>query len=236
MTSQSADYRYQKDQHVANTSPLINGGVQNNNGKGVGISNELKFAASGELDNGYSWNYHMELDPNGGGTTDADDSALTIYTNGMGTVGIFDSEGGLSTELGWGIGALGTGQDYANTMTRIGMGSDVSAEAHVAYYTPAGLLPFGIEAAAGMGAKIQSLRRRCPVSHEGGAGKTSHESSRPWNKGSQLMNETRPIVRSHDIIHQPPCVNGGVQVLLVVCILQSECMLYFFELVSNPNQ
>ena len=50
----------------------------------------------------------MELDPNGGGTTD-DDSSLTINTNGMGTIGIFDSEGGLSTELADGVGALGTG-------------------------------------------------------------------------------------------------------------------------------
>ena len=34
-----------------------------NTGKGLGISNELTFSASGELDNGYTWNYAMELDP-----------------------------------------------------------------------------------------------------------------------------------------------------------------------------
>ena len=45
----------------ANASYLINGG-QNSNGKGIGISNELMFSASGELDNGYSWKYHTELD------------------------------------------------------------------------------------------------------------------------------------------------------------------------------
>ena len=100
----------------AKASYAVNGGAGNNLDKGLGVSNELKFSASGELENGYSWNYHMELDPNGGGTTDADDSALTINTNGMGTVGIFDSEGGLSTELSYGIGALGTGIDYANAM------------------------------------------------------------------------------------------------------------------------
>ena len=40
------------------------GGGANNDDKGLGISNELMFKASGELDNGYTWNYHMELDPN----------------------------------------------------------------------------------------------------------------------------------------------------------------------------
>ena len=105
----------------SNASYLVNGGGSNNNDKGLGISNELKFAASGELDNGFTWNsYHMELDPNGGGTTDNDDTALTINTNGMGTIGIFDSEGGLSTELGYGIGAVRNWIDYANTMASSG--------------------------------------------------------------------------------------------------------------------
>jgi hypothetical protein len=138
----------------ANASYLINGGVQNNNGKGIGISNELKFAASGELDNGYSWNYHMEIDPNGGGTMDNDDSALTINTGGMGTIGIFDSEGGLSTELGYGIGALGVGLDYANSMassghTAMNWGLDVSSHPNVQYHAPSDVLPFGITAKIG---------------------------------------------------------------------------------------
>ena len=36
-------------------------GQQKDNG--IGISNELTFTASGELDNGYTWSYAMELDP-----------------------------------------------------------------------------------------------------------------------------------------------------------------------------
>jgi hypothetical protein len=132
----------------ATATYVINGG-QNSTGKAIGISNELMFSASGELDNGYTWKYHTELDMADGGQASNDDTALVIGLGDLGTVGIYDAEGGLSTELGFGIGAVGVGQDYANTMTRIGMGSDVSAEAHVAYYTPAGLLPFGIEAAAG---------------------------------------------------------------------------------------
>ena len=36
-------------------------GVQTDNG--IGVTNELNFTASGEMDNGYTWSYSMELDP-----------------------------------------------------------------------------------------------------------------------------------------------------------------------------
>ena len=103
------------------------GGDQDNTGKGIGISNELNFTASGELDNGFTWKYHTELDPAAGGaTTLNDDAAIVIGMNDLGTLGIYVAEGGLSTELGFGIGAMGTGADFANTMTNIGRGYDVS--------------------------------------------------------------------------------------------------------------
>ena len=38
----------------AKASYVINGG-QNSTGKGIGISNDLMFSASGELDNGFTW-------------------------------------------------------------------------------------------------------------------------------------------------------------------------------------
>ena len=132
----------------ANASYVISGG-QNNDNKGIGISNELMFSASGELDNGFTWKYHTELDMADGGAASNDDTAIVIGMGDMGTLGIYDAEGGLSTELGYGIGALGVGQDYANTMTRIGLGSDVSADPHVAYTTPAGLIPFGVSVSVG---------------------------------------------------------------------------------------
>jgi len=146
----------------AKASYTVSGGVGNNDNKGLGISNELNFAASGELDNGYTWNYHMELDPAAGGaTTVQDDTALTLNTNGMGTVGIFDSEGGLSTELGWGIGALGTGQDYANTMGAaatngaLNWGYDVSSYTNLQYHTPADILPLGLAAKIGFAPNLE---------------------------------------------------------------------------------
>jgi outer membrane protein OmpU len=131
----------------AKASYVINS--KTHTGKAFGVSNELNFSASGELDNGYTWNYHTELDPADGGTATNDDSALVVGLGDLGTVGIYDSEGGLSTETSWGIGAMGAGSDYGNTMTRIGIGSDVSAEQHIEYHTPSGLLPLGIAISAG---------------------------------------------------------------------------------------
>jgi hypothetical protein len=134
----------------AKASYVINGGDQNNSNKGLGVSNELMFKASGELDNGYTWAYHTELDMADGGAASNDDTALVLTLGDMGAFGIYDAEGGLSTELGYGIGALGVGQDYANVMTKIGgFGYDVSADPHVEYHMPADLLPAGIKLSAG---------------------------------------------------------------------------------------
>jgi len=107
-------------------------------GKNVGISNEVNLSASGELDNGYTWNYSVELD---GTSTANDDTALTIGTD-MGTVGFYVTEGGLSTEL-HGVGALGAGFDYVSPSS-FETGYDVSSYANIQYHTPADLLPYGI--------------------------------------------------------------------------------------------
>ena len=122
----------------AKATYLVSNGVQADNG--IGITNELNFTASGEMDNGFTWSYQMELDPADGGAVSTDDSQLVIGMGDMGTIGIFDSEGGLSTELGYGIGALGTGSDYNSTMT-IAYGDDVSNYPNVQYHLPADLLP-----------------------------------------------------------------------------------------------
>ena len=120
------------------------GGADQNANKGFGISNELAIGASGELDNGYTWKYNLDLDPADGGTVDQDDSSLTLTTP-FGTTGIFISEGGLSTETAFGIGANGVGQDYATPMTWV-KGDDVDGYSNVQYHLPAGLLPFGVGA------------------------------------------------------------------------------------------
>ena len=124
------------------------GGSNDSQSKGIGIGNELNFTAAGEMDNGFTWTYSMELDGNDSGAHDNDDTQLVIGMGDMGTVGFFDSEGGLSQELGYGIGALGTGSDYGNTMTVV-YGDDVSNYPNVQYHLPADLLPFGIGAKVG---------------------------------------------------------------------------------------
>jgi len=128
----------------AKASYAINGG--NDNDVGLGISNELKFAATGELDNGFTWSYFMELDGNDSGAHDNDDSQIAIGMGSMGTLKINDSEGGLSTETGYGIGALGVGDDFANTDDMVGNDVDVSGSGNLEYNTAADMLPFGIGA------------------------------------------------------------------------------------------
>ncbi len=136
----------------AKFSYMSHGG--NDTGKAMGISNELNFTASGEMDDGFTWTYHTELDPADGGAASNDDTAIVIGMGDLGTIGLYDAEGGLSTELGWGIGAMGVGADYANTMTNIGRGYDVSSDPHVSYTTASGMLPFGIQAAVGFAPNV----------------------------------------------------------------------------------
>ena len=124
------------------------GGADDSASKGLGVSNELNATASGEMDNGWTWSYSTELDPSDGGAATNDDSQLVLGMGDMGTIGFYDSEGGLSKELGYGIGALGTGTDWNNTMT-ISYGGTVSTSPNVQYHVPADMLPFGITAKVG---------------------------------------------------------------------------------------
>ena len=121
-----------------------------NKGKGLGITNELNFTASGETDAGYAWSYSMELDP-GATTTNTDtestqsaqndDTKLTLTTP-YGTVGMFISEGGLDVEDA-------ASQSVYARPTDMG-GSDgtvdnftIDAYNNLQYHTPADLIPFG---------------------------------------------------------------------------------------------
>ena len=124
-----------------------------NVGKGLGITNELNFTASGELDNGYTWSYSMELDPNAvsAGTTAAaqsgaenDDTKLTLSTP-YGTVGVFISEGGLDVEDAASQSVYGRPTDIGDPSATVD-NYTIDAYNNVQYHTPADLLPFGISA------------------------------------------------------------------------------------------
>ena len=112
-------------------------------GKNIAVSNELDFTASGELDNGYTWKYQVQLD---GASTANDDTRLEIGTD-MGTVGFYVSEGGMSAEL-HGVGAMGPGFDYVSPSS-FSTGYDVDGYANIQYHLPADLLPFGMTAKVG---------------------------------------------------------------------------------------
>jgi hypothetical protein len=124
------------------------GGDDSGSGKNLGISNELDFTANGELDNGYTWKYQVQLD---GASTANDDTRLEIGTD-MGTIGLYVSEGGMSKEL-HGVGALGAGFDYhspaSGTAGAFKTGYDVDGYSNIQYHTPSGMLPFGAQVKLG---------------------------------------------------------------------------------------
>jgi len=130
------------------TATYTIGGDDSGSGKNLGISNELDFSASGELDNGYTWNYQVQLD---GATTANDDTRLEIGTD-MGTIGLYVSEGGMSKEL-HGVGAMGPGFDYVSpasgTAGAFKTGYDVDGYSNIQYHTPSGMLPFGAQVKLG---------------------------------------------------------------------------------------
>jgi hypothetical protein len=116
---------------------------QNEQGKGLGLTNEFTLGASGELDNGYAWNYAIDMD--NGGTQD--DGQLTVKLNDLGTVGVFISEGNLSTKYMFDASAYGVGSDtgYAGSATTADImqyGSGIHLYNNVQYHTPADLLPY----------------------------------------------------------------------------------------------
>ena len=153
------------------TATYVTNGDDPSSGKNIGISNELDFTASGELDNGYTWTYQVQLD---GATTANDDTKLVIGTD-YGTVGIFNTEGGLSQELVHGVGALGTGYDYVSPSS-FEAGYDVSSYSNIQYHLPAGLLPFGAGIKVGyvpnMGNTGQLSAKDSSTPHAAGAGKS----------------------------------------------------------------
>jgi hypothetical protein len=126
---------------------------KSNKGKGLGITNELNFTASGELDNGYTWSYSMELDPGAtAGATDTtatdtqsaqnDDTKLTMTTP-YGTVGVFISEGGLDVEDAASQSVYGRPTDIGDPTSGSGDNYTIDAYNNFQVHTPAGLIPYG---------------------------------------------------------------------------------------------
>jgi len=133
------------------TYNILKGGTLGANAsKGIGIANEIDFGAKGELDNGWAWNYQVQMDPGTGtipstttntGNAYIDDSQLTLTTN-IGTIGIFVTEGGLDVDNGASQSVWGRPSDIG-LATGMADGPGIDGFNNIQYHLPAGLLPFG---------------------------------------------------------------------------------------------
>jgi hypothetical protein len=116
--------------------------------QGLGVTNELNFTASGEMDNGYTWSYSMELDPSttGSGQANNDDSQLHLTLNDMGTIKFCVSECGNNKKYKFDQSAY-TNMSDVGTSYGITYGGDSGAanRATIQYHTPE--LPFATKAA-----------------------------------------------------------------------------------------
>ena len=108
--------------------------------KGLGVSNEFTLGASGELDNGYTWKYAVDIDSVESGATN-DDAQLAVTTP-QGTFAIMLGEGGLGVDNAASQSVISRPSDtsYAEGMFDT---FDIDGYDNLQYHTPAGLLPFG---------------------------------------------------------------------------------------------
>jgi len=113
--------------------------------KSLGVANEFNLGASGELDNGYTWGYNINID----GATVQDDGGLWI-SGGLGTLAINVSQGGLELSKAAALTATGNrGSDSGFAEDMFEEWSLGDATGNVVYTLPADLLPFGINASVG---------------------------------------------------------------------------------------
>ena len=115
--------------------------------QGLGVTNELNFTASGEMDNGYTWSYSMELDPTGAsGPANNDDSQLSLTMNDMGTIKVCVSECGNNKKYKFDQSAYTNMSDVGTSYGIVYPGASGDANlATIQYHTPE--LPFATTAA-----------------------------------------------------------------------------------------
>ena len=116
--------------------------------QGLGVTNELNFTASGEMDNGYTWSYSMELDPSttGSGQANNDDSQLSLTMNDFGTIKVCVSECGNNKKYKFDQSAYTNMSDTGTSYGIVYPGASGDANlATIQYHTPE--LPFATKAA-----------------------------------------------------------------------------------------
>ena len=120
--------------------------AKSNANKGLGISNEFTLGASGELDNGYTWTYAIDIDAVESGATN-DDAKLTLTTP-QGTIGMFLGEGGLGVDNAGSQSVISRPSDTSYNEAMFDT-FDIDGYDNLQYHTPAGMIPFGITAKIG---------------------------------------------------------------------------------------
>ena len=124
------------------TYNMISGGSNgalNGSGKSLGITNEIDFGATGELDNGMTWKYQVQFDPSAAGAGTIDDTRIEL-TSTYGTLGLYVLEGGLDTDnaASQSVYARPTDTGHASGIVD---GPGIDGYNNIQLHTPAGLLP-----------------------------------------------------------------------------------------------
>ena len=160
------------------TYNIVNGAQADN---GIGVTNELNFTASGEMDNGFTWAYSMELDPSttGSGQANNDDTSLTLTMGDYGTIKACVSECGNNKKYAWDASAYTKMSDTGYSEGIVYPGDAGAANmATLQYHTPE--LPFGTTAS------IAHMQQ----SADGSSGNATASSG---DSGSEYSLVTKPI-------------------------------------------
>ena len=119
----------------------------NQTDQGLGVTNELNFTASGEMDNGFTWSYSMELDPASGGTANNDDTQVVLTMNDLGKIKVCVSECGNNKKYAWDASAYTSMSDTGTSYGIVYPGdAGAAGTSTIQYHTPE--LPFGTTASA----------------------------------------------------------------------------------------
>jgi hypothetical protein len=106
---------------------------------GLGVSNEFNLTANGELDNGYTWKYFINVD----GDTTQDDGGLSVTTP-MGAVAVNVSTGGLELSKAAAISATGDRGSDSGFDEKMAEEFSIGDMTNIQYHTAADMLPYGI--------------------------------------------------------------------------------------------
>jgi len=126
------------------TYNMISGGsngAENGTGKTLGITNEIDFGATGELDNGMTWKYQVQMDPAKTTGSGLNDDTRIELSSTMGTLGLYVKEGGLDTDNAASQSVYGRPTDIG-LASGIVDGPGIDGFNNIQLHTPAGLLPF----------------------------------------------------------------------------------------------